>query len=92
MKPITTILLTDSKGCPLKIQNGFISSRIANRVQEGLAPTSGRKIKQFSPRELSGDKNAYSPEEIGGMIKALKQNGKLKAAIQQFNAERGKAE
>lgn len=84
--------ITDSDGWPLKIQSGVISSRVANRKQDGPAPTSGRKIKGFSPTDISGDKNAYTPKEIGDMIKTLKQNGKLKAAVQQFQAERGKAE
>lgn len=84
--------ITDSKGWPLKIQNGVISSRIANRTTEGGAPSSGRKIESFTPGELSGDKNMYTPDEIGGMIKTLKKTGKLKAAIDQFNAERSRGE
>lgn len=84
--------VTDPSGWPLRIQNGVISGRVANRVTDGPAPVAGRKIKGFTPGDLSGDKNAYTPEEIGNMIRALKQNGKLKAAIQQFNAERSKAE
>lgn len=84
--------VSDSDGWPLKIQNGVISSRVANRIQDGPAPVSGRKIQSVTPKDLTGDKNMYTPKEIGGMIKTLKQNGKLKAAIQQFQSERGKAE
>lgn len=83
--------ITDSDGWPLNIKNGVVSSRIASRVDQGSAPTSGRKIKGFSPSDLSGDKNAYTPKEIGEMIKVLKQNGKLKVAVEKFNAERSKA-
>lgn len=83
--------ITDSKGWPLYINNGVVQN-IFNRKQDPEAPVSGRKIESPSPRELSGNKNAYTPQEIGDMIKTLKQNGKLKAAIEQFQSERGRAD
>ncbi|MBX3254321.1 MAG: C1 family peptidase [Chitinophagaceae bacterium] len=84
--------VTDPVGWPLKIQNGVISGRVAGKMQDGPAPASGRKIDAVTPKDLTGNNNMYTPREIGGMIKTLKQNGKLKEAIQQFTSERGKAE
>ncbi|MBX2924936.1 MAG: C1 family peptidase [Chitinophagaceae bacterium] len=84
--------VTDADGWPLKIQNGAISSRIANSSHRGQAPVSGRKIEGITPGDLTGDKNMYTSKEIGGMINTLRKNGRLKAAIQQFQSQRGKAE
>jgi Papain family cysteine protease len=84
--------ITDPNGWPLKIENGVISSRIGNRVQNKETLNAGEKIKSVTPKDLTGDVNAYTPREISGMIKALKQNGKLKAAIQQYESEKSKVQ
>lgn len=83
--------VTDPDGWPLKISSGVVNSRMAKRTQAG-APAVGRKIPSVTPKDLSGNKNAYTPKEIGGMIRELKKNGRLQKAIQQFQSERGKAE
>ena len=82
--------ITDSKGWPLYINNGEVQN-IFNRKQNTDAPSSGRKIESATPKELSGNKNAYTPGEISNMIKTLKQNGKLKMAVEKFRSDRGKA-
>lgn len=81
--------ITDNKGWPLYINNGVVQN-IFNRKQDAEAPSSGRKIEMPSPQDLSGNKNAYTPGEISTMIKTLKANGKLKAAIEKFESERGR--
>lgn len=79
--------ITDSKGWPLYINNGVVQN-IFNRKQESEGPASGKRIDTPSPKDLSGNKNAYSPSEISNMIKELKANGKLKMAIEQFESDR----
>ncbi|HQD08373.1 MAG TPA: C1 family peptidase [Flavihumibacter sp.] len=80
--------ITDDGGWPLKIDNGVVNSRIGTRIQTMRTPAPGSRIKTLTPKDISGNRNAYTPQEIGGMIKSLKKSGKLREAIQQFESEK----
>ena len=80
--------ITDAKGLPLQINNGIVNSRMGSRVLSQEALRTGDRVKTVAPVDLSGDRNAYTPQEIGSMIKTLKENGQLKEAIRAFNAQK----
>lgn len=85
--------LTAGSGAPVLINNGVISAKLsnANARTSGAALKPDRRTALPEPREL-GEKgrNAYTREEISGMITSLKKSGALRTAVEEFQSKRGK--